>query len=83
MTYTQQKDKLVIKFFKTNKLKKKKFERYKILKEQNKIIQYLLDTENTYQIKVEDTLVEMEYSDNNKTFNECMLNILKGKYKKG
>ena len=51
MTYTQQKDKLVIKFFKTNKLKKKKFERYKILKEQNKIIQYLLNVKNPYQIK--------------------------------
>lgn len=39
----------------------------------------MLNTENPYKIKVEDTIVEMEYSDNNKTFNECMLNILKEK----
>ena len=49
------------------------------MKEQNKITQYLLNTKNPYQIKVGETAVEMEYSDNNKTFNECMLNILKGK----
>lgn len=53
------------------------------MKEQNKIAQYLLNTEKPYQIKVEDMIVEMEYSDNNTTFNECMLNILKQKYKKG
>lgn len=53
------------------------------MKEQNKIAKYLLNTENPYQIKVEDMIVEIEYSDNNKTFNECMLNILKQKYKKG
>ena len=51
------------------------------MKEQNKIIQYLLNTDNPYQIKVEDTIVEMEYSDNNRTFNECILNILKQKSK--
>ena len=27
--------------------------------------------------------IEMAYSENNKTFNECMLNILKRKYKSG
>lgn len=53
------------------------------MKGHNKIIQYLLNTKNPYQIKVEGTIVEMEYSDNSKTFNECMLNILKQKYKKG
>lgn len=53
------------------------------MKEQNKITQYLLNTKNPYQIKVGDAIVEMEYSDNNKTFNECMANILKQKYKKG
>ena len=50
-----------------------------ILKEQNKIIQYLLNTKNPYQIKVGNTIVEMEYSDKNKTFNKCMVNILKQK----
>lgn len=54
-----------------------------ILKEQNKIIQYLLNTKNPYQIKVGEMTVEMEYSDTNKTFDECMVNILKQKYKKG
>lgn len=53
------------------------------MKEQNKIIQYLLKKNNPYQIKVGDTNVEMEYSDRNKTFDKCMLNILKQKYKKG
>lgn len=76
-------DKLVIKIFLDNKLKKKHLKGKKILKEQNKITEYLFSTENLYKIKVEDTIVEMEYSDNKKTFNECMLNILKQKYKKG
>ena len=49
------------------------------MKEQNKIAQYLLNTKNPYQIKVEDMIVEMEYSNNSRTFNECMLNILKRK----
>ena len=53
------------------------------MKGQNKITQYLLNTKNPYQIKVEDTVVEMEYSDTNKTFNKCILNILKQKYKMG
>lgn len=49
------------------------------MKEQDKIIQYLLNTKAPYKIKVEDTIVEMKYSNSNRTFNECMLNILKGK----
>lgn len=52
------------------------------MKEENKITQYLLNTKNPYQIKIEDIIIEMEYSDNNKTFKDCMLNILKEKYKK-
>ena len=50
-----------------------------ILKEENPIIQYLLNTKNPYKIELEDTVVEMEYIDHNKTFSECMLNILKEK----
>ena len=76
-------DKLVIKFLKTNKLKKKKFERYKSLNEENKIIKYLLNTKNPYQIRIGDTIVEMEYCENDKTFKDCMLNILKQKCKRG
>lgn len=51
------------------------------MKEQNEVIKYLLNAKNPYQIKVGNTLVEMKYSDNNKTFNECMLNILRKKNK--
>ena len=76
-------DKLVIKFLKTNKLKKKEFERYKSLKEENKIIKYLLNTKNPYQIRIGDTIIEIEYCENDKTFKDCILNILKQKYKKG
>lgn len=49
------------------------------MKKQNKLIKYLLNKENPYQIKVGNTMVEMEYSNNKKTFNECILNILKQK----
>ena len=40
-----------------------------------------VDNEKTYKLKVGDTKVFFEYSDNNKTFKECMLNILKQKLK--
>lgn len=50
-----------------------------MLEEPNKTVKYLLNTNNPYQIKVENTIVEFEYSDNNKTFHKCMLNILKQK----
>ena len=50
---------------------------------QEKLIEYLKKKENPYQIKVGEMTVEMEYSDTNKTFNKCMLNILKQKYKMG
>lgn len=81
MKYIYQRNKLVIKIFLTNKLKKKYLKGKKILKEQYKITEYLFNTENLYKIKVEDTIVEIGYSDNNKTFNQCMLNILEQKYK--
>lgn len=47
-----------------------------------KIIDYLKKTENPYQIKTENMLVNIEYSKNSKKFNECMLNILKQKLEK-
>lgn len=46
---------------------------------QEKIIGYLKKTENPYQIKVGNMVVNIEYSKNSKKFNECMLNILKQK----
>lgn len=43
-----------------------------------KIIEYL-KTENLYMLKVGDIVVNIEYSENYKKFNECILNILKQK----
>lgn len=39
--------------------------------------------EKPYKLKVGDTKVFFEYSNNNKTFKECMLNILNKKDKTG
>ena len=47
------------------------------LKNQEKIIKFLNETENPYILKVENMVVEIEYLDVKKTFNECMINILK------
>ena len=44
-----------------------------------KIIEYMSKIENPYKLKVGEMIVEVEYSENNKSFNECMLNILKKK----
>lgn len=49
------------------------------MKEKSKDIDYLLNTENLYTLKMDNMNIEMTYSENNKSFNECMLNILKGK----
>lgn len=48
---------------------------------QKKILEYIKKTENPYTLKVEDMIVEIAYSENNKNFNECMINILKQKSK--
>jgi len=53
------------------------------LKEKSKVIDYLINTKDPYAIKMDNMNIEMTYSENNKSFNECMLNILKQKYKKG
>lgn len=37
----------------------------------------------SYQMKVEDIIVEIKYTNNDKTIEECMLNILKQKNKAG
>lgn len=47
------------------------------MKNQDKIIKFLNETENSYILKAQDMVVEIEYSDVKKTFNECMINILK------
>ncbi|MBR2587676.1 MAG: hypothetical protein IKD77_00515 [Bacilli bacterium] len=54
-----------------------------VLEIQSKNINALTKTEDMYQFKVGEMFVEMEYSENNKSFNECMLNILKQKVKEG
>ncbi len=46
-----------------------------------KIINYLSKVQNPYQINVENIVVTMEYTETNKKFNECMVNILKAKVK--
>ena len=49
--------------------------------ENDKIKNYLSKVKNPYQINVENITVTMEYSKNNKSFNECIVNILKQKLK--
>ncbi len=49
------------------------------MKNQDNIIKYLNNSGNPYILKVDDMVVEIEYSDIKKTFNECMINILKQK----
>ena len=66
---------------KNNKLKHKSSEGECSLKNQDEIIKFLNEIENPYILKVEDMVVEFEYSDIKKTFKECMINILKQKKK--
>ena len=51
------------------------------MKENEKIVKYLSSEKNPYQINVENIVVRMEYAKTNKTFNECMVYILKQKLK--
>lgn len=53
------------------------------MKEKSKVIDYLLNTESPYTIKTDNMNIEITYSNNNKTFNECMVNILNKKNKTG
>lgn len=46
-------------------------------------IEYLRTTENPYKMKVGDIVVNIEYAETHKKFNECILNILKQKSKMG
>ena len=47
------------------------------LKSQKKIIKYLKDVENPYILSFEGMIVEFEYVNEKRTFNQCMVNILK------
>ena len=51
------------------------------MEDQNKEIKILSKEEYLYKLKVGNMDVDMIYSQNNKSFNECMLNILKLKIK--
>ncbi len=53
------------------------------MKIESKILNKLSKKGELYQFKVGDMSVEMDYSENHKSFNECMLNILKQKVKEG
>ena len=49
------------------------------MKEKSKIIDYVSNTENPYMLKMDNMNIEMIYSENNKTFKDCMKNILKNR----
>lgn len=46
------------------------------------LMEYLLKNEEPYELKIGDMVVEMQYSENNKSFKECMRNILRLKANK-
>lgn len=46
------------------------------------IIEYLQKTKNPYSIEIGDVKAELSYSKNNKSFKECILNIVREKRKK-
>ena len=52
------------------------------MRENSKIVNYLLNSKKPYILKIGNMKVEMKYLESNKTFNECMLNILKQRIKK-
>ena len=52
------------------------------LKNQNRKIENLTKVEDLYRLKVGNMCVDMAYSKNNKSFNDCILNILNQKIKK-
>ena len=53
------------------------------MKSQNRNIENFTKVNDIYELKVGDMCVEMTYNENEKRFNECILNILKQKVKKG
>ncbi|MBQ9658357.1 MAG: hypothetical protein IJV31_06290 [Clostridia bacterium] len=49
------------------------------MEKQSKTIENLSKSNDIYELKVGNMTVEIAYSKTNKSFNECMLNILKQK----
>ncbi len=54
-----------------------------VLKIKTKILKQLSNNRRTYELRVGNVNIEMDYSKNGKGIDECMLNILKQKIKKG
>ncbi len=48
-----------------------------------KIVEHISNKGKVYEMKVRNLKVELVYSKSNKKIDECMLNILKQKYKDG
>lgn len=48
---------------------------------EQEIIKYINRTKNTCSVKVGDINVKIKYSQNSKTFEECLLNIIQHKIK--
>lgn len=46
---------------------------------QKEVNGYLKEKENLYRLKVENIIVKLKYSENDKKINECMQNILRQK----
>lgn len=53
------------------------------MERQSKTIENLLKVNDIYELKVGDVCVQIVYNENQKSFNECMLNILNQKVKTG
>jgi len=49
------------------------------LEGKSKILEYLLNTKEPYILEIDNMKVKMTYSDTDKTFKECLVNILKQK----
>lgn len=52
------------------------------LNSKSELLEHLSNDGKVYELKVGNIYVQMNYSDNGKRIDECMLNILKQKYKK-
>ena len=49
---------------------------------QKEVIEYLKEKRKPYRLKVENMIVELEYSKDDKKINECMINVLRQKIRK-
>ncbi len=51
------------------------------MERKSKVIKYLLNKKEPYILEIDNMRVEMTYSDTDKSFKECMANILRQKMK--